>query len=78
MLESNFDMKNIKVTDVIESILEKFKWLGFNIYQTPMNVSFVLQKNEQKSDSKLDYATCLRSIDIYHEVYSIRYSMCYQ
>ena len=31
MLESNFDMKDIEVTNVIENLLDKFKNLDFNI-----------------------------------------------
>ena len=56
MLESNFDRKEVKVTDVIEKVLQKFKQLNFNIDQTPINVSSVVQKNEGKGDSQLDYA----------------------
>ena len=62
MLESNFDMKDIEVTDVIEKVLDKFKYLDFNIVKTPINVRFVLQKNEGKSDSQLDCARVLRSM----------------
>ena len=62
MLENNFDMKDIKVTDVIEKVLDKFKYLDFNIVKTPINMSFVLQKHEGKSNSQLDYARVLRSM----------------
>ena len=41
-------MKDIEVIDVIESVLNKFKYLDFNNIKTPINVSFVLQKNECK------------------------------
>ena len=61
-LESNFYMKDIKVIDVIEKVLDKFKYLDFNIVKTPINVSFVLQKNEGESDSQLNYARVLRSM----------------
>ena len=62
MLESNFDMKDIEVTDMIEKVLAKFKYLDFNIVKTPINVRFVLQKNEGNSDSQLDCARVLRSM----------------
>ena len=52
MLESNFDMQDIEVTDVIEKLLDKFKYLNLNIFKTPINVFFVYQKNESKSDSQ--------------------------
>ena len=51
MLERNFDMKDTKVTNVIEKIFDKLKYLDFNIEKTSVNMRFVLQKNEQKSDS---------------------------
>ena len=62
MLESNFDMKDIEVTDVIENVLDKFKHLDFNIVKTPINVRFVLQKNEGKNYSQLDCTRVLRSM----------------
>ena len=62
MLESNFDMKDVKVSDVIEKVLENFKQLDFNIDWTPINMSFVLQKNEGKGDLQLDYSRFLRSM----------------
>ena len=46
-------MKYIEVIDVIEKVLDKFKYLDFNIVKTSINVSFVLQKNEGKSDSQI-------------------------
>lgn len=55
-------MKEIEVTDVIEKVLDKFKQLNFNIDQTPINVSFVLEKNEEKNDSQLDYTKVFRSM----------------
>jgi len=69
MLESNFDMKDIKVTDVIEKVLDKFKYLDFNIVKTPINMRFALQKHEGKSNSQLDYARVLRSM-----IYIIKYT----
>ncbi|KAF3666134.1 hypothetical protein FXO37_10729 [Capsicum annuum] len=35
----------------IENVLEKFKYMKFDIAKTPLDVSFVLQKNEGESDS---------------------------
>ena len=56
MLESNFDMKDIEVTNVIEKVLDKFEYLDSNIVKTPIktptNVIFVLQNNEGKSNSQ--------------------------
>ena len=69
MLESNFDMKDTEVTDVIEKVLDKFKYLDFNIVKTPINMSFALQKHEGKSNSQLDYARVLRSM-----IYIIKYT----
>ena len=40
MLESNFDMKDIEVTNVIEKVLDKFMYLDFNIVRTAINVRF--------------------------------------
>ena len=44
---------------MIENILDKFKHLDFNIVK---NVIFVLQKNEDKSYSQLNYTRVLRSM----------------
>ena len=38
-------MKDIEVTYVIEKVLDKFKYLDFNIVKTQINMSFVLQNN---------------------------------
>ena len=54
MLESNFDMKDIEVTDVIEKVLDKFKNLDLNSVKSLINVSFVLQMNAVKSESQMD------------------------
>ena len=48
MLESNFDMKDIETTDVIEKVLDKFKYLDFNIFKNPTHVRFVLQNMKAK------------------------------
>ena len=34
----------------IEKVLDKFKYLNFNVAKTPIDVSFALQKNEGESD----------------------------
>ncbi|XP_059315509.1 uncharacterized protein LOC132066154 [Lycium ferocissimum] len=46
----------------IERVLDKFKYLNFNVAKTPIDVSFALQKNEGESDSQLDYARVLGSL----------------
>ncbi|MCF8704107.1 hypothetical protein L3055_11275, partial [Corynebacterium sp. MC-02] len=46
----------------IEKVLDKFKYLNFNVAKTPIDVSFALQKNEGESDSQLDYARVLGSL----------------
>ena len=46
----------------IEKVLDKFKYLDFNIAKTPLDVSFALQKNEGESDSQLEYARVLGSL----------------
>ena len=55
-------MKDILVTDVIEKVLDKFKYFYFDIVKPPVNVSFVLQKNKGKSDSQLNYARVFKSM----------------
>ncbi|PHU00079.1 hypothetical protein BC332_29866 [Capsicum chinense] len=79
ILESKFDMKDLRVVDVIlgirihqtpqglalsqshyiEKVLDKFKYMEFGIAKTPLDASFVLQKNEGESDSQLEYARVL-------------------
>ncbi|KAF3683230.1 putative glucan endo-1,3-beta-glucosidase A-like [Capsicum annuum] len=76
MLESKFDMKDLRVADVIlgirihrtpqglalsqyhhiKNVLDKFKYMKFDIAKTPLDVSFALRKNEGKSDLQLEYA----------------------
>jgi len=46
----------------IEKVLDKFKYLNFNVAKTPIDVSFALQKNEGESDSQLDYTRVLGSM----------------
>ena len=46
----------------IEKVLDKFKYLDFNIAKTPIDVSCALRKNTGKSDSQLDYARVLGSL----------------
>ncbi|PHT34686.1 putative mediator of RNA polymerase II transcription subunit 37c [Capsicum baccatum] len=43
----------------IENVLEKFKYIEFGIAKTPLDVSFALRKNENESDSQLEYARVL-------------------
>ena len=76
MLESNFNMKDIGVTNLIENVLDKFKHINFNIVKIPINVRLILQKNEGEGDSQLNCARVLRRM-IYDEVYAVSYSMCY-
>ena len=59
---NNINMKDIEVTDVIENVLDKFKHLDFSIVETTINVRFVLQKNEDKSESQMDSDRELRSM----------------
>ena len=46
----------------IESTLHKFNYLNFNIVKNPIDLSFTFQKNEDKSDSQLEYARVLGSL----------------
>ncbi|XP_070032175.1 uncharacterized mitochondrial protein AtMg00810-like [Nicotiana tomentosiformis] len=46
----------------IEKVLDKFKYLDVKIAETPIDVSYVLQKNEGESESQLDYARVLGSL----------------
>ena len=46
----------------IEKVLDKFKYLNFNIAKTPLDVSIALQKNKGESDSQLDYERVLGSL----------------
>ncbi|KAF3635307.1 hypothetical protein FXO37_26054 [Capsicum annuum] len=44
----------------IEKVLDKFKYMKFDIAKTSLDVSFALRKNEDESDSQLEYArTCI-------------------
>lgn len=45
MLESNFNMKDIEVTNVILNVHDKFKYLNFSIIKTQIKVTFVIEKN---------------------------------
>ncbi|KAF3639976.1 hypothetical protein FXO37_23735 [Capsicum annuum] len=43
----------------IKNVLDKFKYMEFGIAKTPLDVSFALRKNEDESDSQLEYARVL-------------------
>ena len=45
MLKSNFNMKDIEVTNVILNVHDKFKYLNFSIIKTQIKVTFVIEKN---------------------------------
>ena len=46
----------------IERVLDKFKYLNFNVVKTPIDLSFTFQKNVGESDSQLEYARVLGSL----------------
>ena len=46
----------------IKKVLDKFKYLNFNVVKTPIDLSYIFQKNEGRSDSQLEYARVLRSL----------------
>ena len=48
MLESNFNTKDVEITDVIETVLDKFKYLDFNIVKTPINVRLYFKRIKAK------------------------------
>ena len=43
----------------IESVLDKLKYLTFNIVKTPIDLSCTFKKNEGQSDSQLEYVRVL-------------------
>ncbi|PHT43509.1 ATP phosphoribosyltransferase 1, chloroplastic [Capsicum baccatum] len=43
----------------IEKVLDKFKYMEFDIAKTPLDANFALRKNEGESDSQLEYARVL-------------------
>ena len=43
----------------IKKVLDKFKYMEFGIAKTPLDASFALRKNEDESDSQLEYARVL-------------------
>ena len=45
----------------IEKVLDKFKYLNFNVVKTPIVLSCTFKKNEGQSDSQLEYARVLES-----------------
>ncbi|CAN4081636.1 unnamed protein product [Withania somnifera] len=46
----------------IEKVLDKFKYLNFNMAKTSTDMSFALRKNEGESVSQLESARVLRSL----------------
>ena len=46
----------------IEKVLDKFKYLNFNAFKTPIDLSCTFKENERQSDSQLEYARVLGSL----------------
>ncbi|PHT41242.1 hypothetical protein CQW23_20096 [Capsicum baccatum] len=46
----------------IEKVLDKFKYMEFDIAKTSLDANFALRKNEGKSDSQLEYARVLECL----------------
>ena len=46
----------------IEKLLDKSKYLNFNVVKTPIYLSCTFKKNEGQSDSPLEYARVLGSL----------------
>ena len=69
-------MTDIKVTDMFKKVIDKFKYLNFNIDKTPINASYVVQKYEDKINSIL--CSSVEKYDISHELYLIRYDISHQ
>ena len=48
----------LSLSHYIERVLDKFKYLNFNVIKTPIDLWFAFQKNAGESDSQLEYAEC--------------------
>ena len=46
----------------IEKVLDKFKYLNFNVVKTPIDLNCTFKKNEGQSDFQLEYARVLESL----------------
>ena len=45
-----------------EKVLDKFKYLNFNVAKTPIDFSCIFKKSEGQSDSQLEYTGVLGSV----------------
>lgn len=64
MLNSKFDMKNMRLADVIyvDKIIENFNNNDSGIARTPLNNSLYLSKNREDAISQVGYARIIKSL----------------